>query len=235
MTTPGGAVRCKGPRSRRQLRGIPENFSLCASHRFSRVGRASPIVSGAAFAEVATWQTQQWSPGRCTSRGRDVSYRASRALLFSCYLHYHARLVSLAAPFLFPRIRRGLRFAPVGHGGPDPGSVLVHAQAAHNTPRCDFRSPAVLARSGRVYVLPERVLTARFYQLVVVAEVAHERQVTVFQVEREPRGGRVSRAEGTSTVLDLLWRPTTRSLRPSNSTVPTPPAALSSAACMASS
>ena len=99
MTAPGGV--------RDPFQSIPANLPrTTGSYRWPRLLH---ILFGAAFAEVATWQTQQWPPGRCTSLPRDVSYRARRALLFSYYLQHHARLVSLAAPFHFPRIRRGLR------------------------------------------------------------------------------------------------------------------------------
>jgi hypothetical protein len=139
MTTPVGSVTCKGPRSRRQLQGIPENFSLCLppvfkrwprfSHRIWRGLRRSGHLADSA---MAAWQ-MHYSGARRTVASR-------RALPFTFFLQYRARPLSLAALLSHP-LRRGLHSVsvlcpmrlPTGDGAA-PGFRSCACTRNHNTP-----------------------------------------------------------------------------------------------------
>src|SRR4051794_35037953 len=104
----------------------------------ARTGGAFPIASGTAIAEVATWQTQEWSPDRCAGRDHDVPL-ASEGGGFSFPSVLPSSLKAAPPSCCTHLSARPSRFgpAPLGYAFTGPLRVLYRGSVARDRRGCD--------------------------------------------------------------------------------------------------
>ena len=150
-------------RTKRPLQVTPET-SLRVHHRLSLSGRAVfHILFGAAVfcrpswritrmrprakappatrpsKEVATWQTQEWPPGRCAELRARRTLASRRALLFT-YFSQLPRPVLIAGR-AFPSHRARPSLTPAPRAFADPLRSLNRLSVARGPGRCGARDP----------------------------------------------------------------------------------------------